>query len=111
MYGLVVACTCKMAETSNCPESRESESSIEQASDVSGSSMDSSSSKFLLDVLKAPILGEIASKQAVRVNFPPSGRRPCYGASTSNPKGVDMHQYIKCFMNEPLTVFGGHLFH
>ena len=38
-------------------QSRESESSIEQASAASGSSMDSSSSKLPLDVLKAPVLG------------------------------------------------------
>ena len=103
-------CTCKMAETPNCPESRESESSIEQASAASGSSTDSSSSKSLLDVLKAPTLVEIARKRAVRVNLPPSGKRQCRGASTSDPKGVDPLQRIKCFTNEPLTVSGGQLF-
>ena len=68
-----------MAETPNCPESRESESSIEQASAASGSSMDSSSSKSLLDVLKAPTLAEIARKRATRVNLSPSGKRRCRG--------------------------------
>ena len=72
-------CTYKMAETPNCPESRESESSIEQPSAASGSSTDSSSSKSLLDVLKAPTLAEIARKRAVRVNLPPSGKRRCRG--------------------------------
>ena len=99
-----------MAETPNCPESRESESSIEQASAASRSSTDSSSSKSLLDVLKAPTLVEIARKRDVRVNLPPSGKRRRRGASTSDPKGVDPHQRIKCFMNEPLTVSGGQLF-
>ena len=65
-----LTCTCKIAETSNCPESRESESSIEQASVTSGSSMDSSSSKLLLEVLKAPTLWEIARKRALcRLNL------------------------------------------
>ena len=68
-----------MAETANCLESRESESSIEQASATSGSSTDSSNSKSLLDVLKAPTLAEIARKRAVRVNFTPSGKRRCLG--------------------------------
>ena len=72
-------CTCKMAETPNCPESRESESSIEQASAASGSSTDLSNSKSLLDILKAPTLAEIARKWAVRVNLPPSGKCRCRG--------------------------------
>ena len=59
-------CTCKMAETQNCPESRESESSIEQASAASVSSMDSSNSMSLLDVLKAHTLL-------------PSGKHRCRG--------------------------------
>ena len=63
----MLPCTCKMVETPNCPESRESESSIEQASAASRSSTDSSNSKSLLDVLKAHTLAEIARKRAVRV--------------------------------------------
>ena len=100
-----------MVGTSKCPESRESKSSIEQANNTSGSSTDSSRSKLFLGVLKAPTLGEIARKWAVRVNLPPTGKRQCCGASTSGPKGIDPHQHIKCFTNEPLTVSGGQLFH
>ena len=76
----------KMAEIPNCPESRESESSIKQASAASESSTDTSRSKSLLDVLKAPNPVEIARKRAVRVNLPPFVKCQRRGVSTSDPK-------------------------
>ena len=70
----------------------------------------STETRTLLTVLRAPKASELSRKRKVASN-PPSGKKTCQGTVASEPSNVSVHDPIKQFPDEPLTVnFSNKLF-
>ena len=64
----------------------------------------------LLERLRSPTPADISRPRKIKTNHPPTGKRRCRGALTSDPKNVSPRQRVLEFNEESLTVSRGHLF-